>query len=134
MTHCPYYKNKEVFDGFNKMVKAFGGKPLTEEEFRDSDLRNQRQGSDYSAMEAAYKIYDRNGGNFLDKTPDGKPSILYQTLLDYFGDEEEAINAKANVYSDEFINWFGDWGGFRTTDAKSNLFTPAGEINWNYFE
>jgi hypothetical protein len=37
---CPYYKNKEVFDGFNEMVEALGGKPLTEEEFKSSELRN----------------------------------------------------------------------------------------------
>jgi len=37
---CPYYKNKEVFDGFNEIVEAFGGKALTEEEFRSSELRN----------------------------------------------------------------------------------------------
>jgi len=37
---CPYYRNKEVFDGFNEMIEAFGGKPMTEEEFRDGELRN----------------------------------------------------------------------------------------------
>jgi hypothetical protein len=36
---CPYYKNKEVFDSFNEMVEAFGGNPLTEEEFKSSELR-----------------------------------------------------------------------------------------------
>ena len=107
---CPYYKNKEVFDGFNEMVEAFGGKPMTEEEFRSADLRNERTGRDFAAMEAAYTIYDRNGGNFLDKTPDGKSSILFQTLLDYNkNDRRKAIIQKSNVYSDEFINWFGDW-------------------------
>jgi hypothetical protein len=63
-------------------------------------------------MEAAYTVYDRNGGNFLDKTPTGEDSILFQTLLDYFkGDRKKAIVAKSNVYSDEFFNWFGDWTG-----------------------
>lgn len=107
---CPNYKNKEVFDGFNEIVTALGGQPLTEEEFRSSELRNQRTGVDFQAMETAYTIYHRNGGNFLDLTPDGKKSILFQTLLDYFGgDVESAIIAKSNVYSDEFFNWFGDW-------------------------
>ena len=86
-------------------------------------------------MEAAYITYDRNGGNFLDMTPQGKPSLLFQTLLDYFGgDRAKAIVAKSNVYSDEFINWFGDWGRFKTVDTKNNLFTPTGEVNWDYFE
>ena len=115
---CPNYTNKEVFDGFNRMVEAFGGKPLTEEEFKSADLREQRSGLDYSAMEAAYRTYHRNGGNFLDKTPDGKQSILFKTLLDHFGgDINKAIVAKSNVYSDEFFNWFGDW----TAEDKNDV-------------
>lgn len=114
---CPYYKNKEIFDGFNEIIEALGGKPMTEEEFKSSELRNQREGLDYSAMEAAYKIYDKNGGNFLDMTPNGKPSILFQTLLDHFGNRKDAIVAKSNVYSDEFFNWFGDW----TSENKENV-------------
>ena len=107
---CPNYKNKEVFDGFNEVVKAFGGRPMTEEEFRDSALRNQRTGSDYVAMETAYQLYHKNGGNFLDYTPDGKTSILFQSLLEHFnGDRSLAIQAKSRVYSDAFIAWFGDW-------------------------
>jgi hypothetical protein len=74
---CPNYKNKEVKDGFNEIVEALGGQPLTDEEFRSSELRNQRTGVNYSAMETAYKVYHRNGGNFLDMTPDGKQSILF---------------------------------------------------------
>ena len=107
---CPYYKNSEVFNGFNEIIEALGGKPMTEEEFRNPELRNQRSGADYSAMEAAYRIYNRNGGNMLDMTPQGKPSVLFQTLLDHFcGDRTKAIVAKSNVYSDEFFNWFGNW-------------------------
>ena len=107
---CPNYKNKEVKEGFNEIVVALGGQPLTDEEFRSSELRNKRTGDDYSAMETAYKVYHRNGGNMLDLTPNGKHSVLFDTLLEYFnGDRESAIIAKSNVYSDEFFNWFGDW-------------------------
>lgn len=119
---CPYYKNKQVFDGFNEMIEAFGGRPMTEEEFRNGDLRNQRSGLDYSAMEAAYIAYDRNGGNFLDMTPQGKPSLLFQTLLDYFeGDRAKAIVAKSNVYSDEFAQWFGDWWGPLNVEESEDI-------------
>lgn len=115
---CPNYKNKYVFDGFNEMIEALGGKPMTEEEFRSGSLRNQRTGQDYLAMEATYITYDRNGGNFLDETPQGKPSLLFQTLLSHFnGDRAKAIVAKSNVYSDEFFNWFGDW----TAEEKNNV-------------
>ena len=107
---CPNYKIQEIKDGFNEIVEALGGQPLTDEEFRSSELRNQRTGVNYSAMESAYKIYHRNGGNMLDMTPSGKHSVLWDTLLDYFdGDRAKTIVAKSNVYSDEFFNWFGDW-------------------------
>ena len=66
---CPYYKNKDVFDGFNSIIQALGGKPMTEEEFRSAELRNQRRGLDYSAMEAAYKAYHANNGNLMDLAP-----------------------------------------------------------------
>lgn len=126
---CPNYKNKQVFDGFNEMIEAFGGRPMTEEEFRDGDLRNQRSGLDYSAMEAAYITYDRNGGNFLDETPQGKPSLLFQTLLDHFnGDRAKAIVAKSNVYSDEFANWFGDWWGPLNVQDEDIKYGPISKV------
>ena len=115
---CPNYKNKHVFEGFNEMIEAFGGRAMTEEEFRDPELRKQRSGPDYTAMEAAYITYDRNGGYFLDETPQGKPSLLFQTLLSRFGgNRAKAIVAKSNVYSDEFFNWFGNW----TAEEKDNV-------------
>ena len=105
---CPNYKIKEVKDGFNEIIKALGGQPLTDEEFRSSELRNKRTGVNYSAMESAYKLYHRNGGNMLDLAPNGKRSVLFNTLLKRFGgNREAAIVAKSHVYSDEFMNWFG---------------------------
>lgn len=68
---CPYYKNKQVFDEFNEIIEAFGGKPMTEDEFKSRDLRNQRSGQDLVAMEVAYTLWDKNGGYPMDKTPTG---------------------------------------------------------------
>ena len=116
---CPNINIKEVFDGFNEMVEALGGKPMTEEEFKSGELRNKRTGLDYSAMEAAYKLYHRNGGNFLDLAPNGKTSILFQTLLSEFGgDRTKAIKAKSAVYSNRFREWFGDWLQEDKTDVS----------------
>lgn len=127
---CPNYKNKEVKDGFNEIVEALGGQPLTDEEFRSSELRNQRTGVNYSAMETAYKVYHRNGGNFLDLTPNGKQSILFQTLLDHFnGDRAAAIIAKSNVYSDEFAQWFGDWWGpLNVEESEDVKYGPISKV------
>lgn len=107
---CPNFNIKEVFDGFNEIIQTFGGKPMTEEEFKSSELRNRRTGLDYSAMEAAYKIYHENGGNFLDFAPNGEESILFQNLMQHFGgDRKSAIRAKSQIYSKKFKEQFGDW-------------------------
>lgn len=115
---CPNISIKEVKDGFNEMVEALGGRPLTDEEFKSSELRNQRTGQDYSAMEAAYRSYHRNNGNMLDKAPNGNDSVLFNSLLEHFGNRAEAIKAKANVYTDEFFNWFGDWTAENKEDVS----------------
>lgn len=143
---CPLYTNKEVFDGFNEIVQALGGKPLTDEEFRSSDLRNQRTGTDWSAMEATYKIYNQSGGVFLDKVPnsisvefpDGKDSKLFQDLLNAFeGNRKRAIVAKANLFSEKFKKEFGNWteeiSDPKKTDAVDDNGEPTikqvGEVN-----
>lgn len=116
---CPNITIKEVKDSFNEMVEALGGRPLTDEEFKSSELRNQRTGLDYSAMNAAYRSYHRNNGNMLDKAPNGNDSVLFNSLLEYFdGDRAKAIKAKSNVYTDQFFNWFGDWIILATPDLK----------------
>ncbi len=41
--------------------------------------------------------------------PNGKPSILYQSLLDWTGDEDIALRRYALVHTPNFKRWFGDW-------------------------
>lgn len=107
---CPYYKNKEVADSFNELIESLGGKPLTDEEFRSSELRMQRTGLDFSAMECAYRVYNLNNGNFLDLAPNGERSILFDQILHYVNyDRKNAIKLKAQFYSNSFRNKFGDW-------------------------
>ena len=127
---CPLYTNKEVFDGFNNIVEAFGGRALTEEEFRSSELRDQREGLDLSAMNAAYAIYDMNGGYTLDKAKNGEPSLLYQALLEANdGDVHAAIRDKAEYYTKEYLAQHGDWLNSKTTqeDVKNNTLDKNGE-------
>jgi hypothetical protein len=87
-------------------------------------------------MEAAYHIYHLNNGNLLNFAPNGKPSILFDTLLGYFKeDRRKAIRAKANVYSNKFFNWFGNWTGNSIDDSiRLRLIDENGEVNWSYFE
>lgn len=119
---CPYYKNKEVFDGFNEIIEALGGRSMTEEEFKSADLRNQRSGRDFSAMEAAYKIYHRNNGNLLDLAPNGKRSVLFNAYLQYYnGDRAKAIEAKSRIYSNGFMSQFGNWTAIRSNDNPNYM-------------
>ena len=122
---CPNYKNKEVFTSFNAIVEAFGGKPMTEEEFSNGTLRDQRTGTDLNAMETAYELWDLNNGMPLQYTPfidkNGNPieSKLFKSLLDEFkGSVSDAIVAKAKVYTGDFINQFGDWINDPTNASK----------------
>jgi len=43
-------------------VQRLGGQPLTIEEFKSAELRAQRTGTNYAAMELAYRIWDANQG------------------------------------------------------------------------
>ena len=100
---CPYINNKEVIQQFNEIVESLGGSPLTVEEFKNKDLRNQREGVDYAAMEAAYKIWDSNDGNPIDYAPNGQPSRLFSDLLSHFnGNRQLTIKSKALIYSMAF--------------------------------
>ena len=63
---CPNISNKEVVEQFNQIVQQLGGQPLSIEEFKSSELRGQRTGTNYAAMEAAYRIWDSNDGEITD--------------------------------------------------------------------
>jgi hypothetical protein len=55
------------------------------------------------------KAIERNNGNPLNLAPNGKPSLLYQSYIDLGYNAQEAERLTAQVYSDEFKVWFGDW-------------------------
>ncbi len=82
MLFCPNLSNKQTKQQWDQLVGVVG-------------------------EEAAYYLYDKNGGNFLDKAPNGAKSKLFDDLLQiYHGDEKEAIKAKAKTYSPQFSKWF----------------------------
>lgn len=91
---CPYYPNKEVKDNFNEIIVALGGKAMTDEEFRDVELRKQRTGRDLSAMNYAYKAWDLNKGQPMDLTPEGGKSTLFQDALAKTNSRRDAILTK----------------------------------------
>lgn len=53
--------------------------------------------------EVAYTIWDMNNGHGIDKAPNGEPSILFDNLMQKLDNREEAIKAKAKIFSRDFI-------------------------------
>lgn len=63
----------------------------------------------------------KNNGYSLDKTPEGKESNLFKSILnlpEVNGDIEIAKKLKSLVYSEDFINWFGDWQNNQEESSK----------------
>ena len=70
----------------------------------------------------------KNNGYSLDKTPNGKKSNLYQTILalpEVNGNTEIANKLKSLVYSNNFTNWFGDW--INSPEESSKIVDENGE-------
>lgn len=78
--------------------------------------------------ENKYTIWDMNNGYGLDRTPDGKDSILFSELLDHFKDAEnpklEAMRAKAYTFSNEFRTKFASLS-IAQQDANGEVLTSV---------
>lgn len=68
--NCPNINIKSVINEFNDIIAAFGGQPMTIEEFRSKDVRNMRSGVDNSAMQIAYYVWDKTNGEGLAALPE----------------------------------------------------------------
>lgn len=83
--------------------------------------------------EAAYYVLSQNNGNGLDKTPDGKDSILFQNLLN-IGDHRSAIIKKAAIYSSAFLNKYGDWTYDRNSVFDQSILDANGEPKLSFLQ
>lgn len=81
---------------------------LTLQEYADKMAIQLLKGEDITKSNLQQAI-QRNNGNPLTLAPNGQPSILYQSYTGLGYTDTEAQNLVAQVYSDNFINWFGDW-------------------------
>lgn len=90
------------------------------------DLYTQLLGSE----KRAYAILCCNNGYTLDKTKDGKPSKLYNDLLEYYkGDVTKAVQKKAQLFTSEFTKDYGQWyqDGYEISDEYKDAFDENGE-------
>jgi len=70
----------------------------------------------------------KNNGYTLDKTPEGKESDLFKSILnlpEVNGNVEIAKKLKSLVYSEDFTNWFGDW--LNNPEESSKIVDENGE-------
>lgn len=83
---------------------------LSIREFLDRSTTSMMLGEFKAQPQTAVQIaIQRNNGHPLHLAPNGKPSILYQSYRDLGYTEQQAEELTAQVYSDNFLNWFGDW-------------------------
>jgi len=62
------------------------------------------------SSEMAHLIWDRNKGNTVDFSPDGKQSTLFKQLLEYTNNNRvEAIRLKSTYYLDQYTEANGKW-------------------------
>ena len=87
---CPYYKNKDVFDGFNNIIQALGGKPMTEEEFKEFIKEVEKR---ENKEKQVYHLVKRLGGIFIPKNKKGQVC----TRKNYRNRLQDAGKCKVNV-------------------------------------
>ncbi|MEX0597581.1 MAG: hypothetical protein WD512_13905, partial [Candidatus Paceibacterota bacterium] len=97
---------------WNKLVRNGEAKKLPDGGYElapTSQLKFSRQFDQKEKSGNVKEAIERNNGEPLNLTPDGKPSILYQSYKDLGYTDQETEELVAQVYSDNFIKWFGDW-------------------------
>lgn len=78
----------------------------------------------------AYAILCCNNGYTLDKTKDGKPSKLYNDLLEYYKEDvRKATQKKAQLFTSDFTDDYGEWfqDGYKMSDEYKDVFDENGE-------
>ena len=68
----------------------------------------------------------RNSNNEIEsvKAPNGKESLLFQSILGLQKNKEIALRAWAQVYTPSFKDWFGDWENNKGSKIVDNNGEP----------
>lgn len=92
---------------------------LSIREFLDRSTTSMMLGEFKASPQTAVQVaIQRNNGHPLHLAPNGQPSILYQSYRDLGYTEQQAEELTAQVYSDNFLDWFGDWINDPTNASK----------------
>lgn len=71
-------------------------------------------------------VYHKNNGNFLDKTPSGEDSLMFQQLVRMSDSIESAIKLKSQYYSENYLkknNWLKT--GIEPIEELDNMISDA---------
>jgi hypothetical protein len=116
---CPNYKNKEVFNDFNKIVESFGGQPLSKSEFISRTLRAERYGRNKFAMDAAYFLWDKTQGDMQvlardedfinnkvnDLIPTPEDVLNIEEVEEFISEMEQEVEQEEEIRGEEEINY-----------------------------
>jgi len=86
-----------------------------------------------NASKIARNVMVKNNGHLITKDPNGETSIIFNKMLKSMN-KKAAINARVNMYSDEFLGKIGDWINqginldIRSVVTESNKFVINDEI------
>ena len=96
---CPNINDKKVRNDFNKIVQAFGGQPMTIDEFRYKELRNERSGVDDLAMQHAYTVWSKTNGEPNLDVPDilNYSRFIITGDIRYKAEYQKNINNEAGI-------------------------------------
>lgn len=153
MAYCPNISDSQVVKDFNSIVEHFGGNPLSQKEFKDSSLRDDRTGTNMSSMELAYYLWDKYAGdinlikldaNYLNPVKEEvnfvfkqNPELAkigtqqqYSKYLDtiFPSSKVKGINYHGTEYRDKFEKFDSKLSG---TQTKDGLQTPGFWFTYN---
>ena len=79
---------------------------------------------------AATAIWSENNGNPIHLNKEGKPSKLFNDLLEITGNRKKAIEIKAKTFTEQFKNWYK--GAGEPTVTNSSFTNKLGETKSIY--
>lgn len=127
------FNRQEAESAHKKLSKSLKkSTPKTAEELsKNVNIPNTLMPIQFQIVRKEDNAIRRNNGNPLTLAPNGQPSILYKSYKDLGYTDQEAERLVAQVYSDEFISWFGDW--INNPESASKVVDENGQplLTWH---
>lgn len=141
MAYCPNISDSQVVKDFNSIVEHFGGRSISQEEFRDPVLRDSRAGVDKTSMESAYYLWNKYAGNLSQIKEDSnyKLSSVKEGVDFIFQENPELNNIGTQQQYSQYLDMiFPDSKVkdivYHGTDSKEKILEKGFKNNAELFE